>query len=77
MRMARSTYYFEINKVDVVKSRNERLMDEIQEIMNRYLIEFDNIESLQNTAIKSLPGPFSEIPVYILEKRRRNLSLDK
>ena len=34
MRMAKSTYYFEINKVDVVKSRNERLIAEIQEIFN-------------------------------------------
>ena len=32
--MAKSTYYFEINKVDVVKSRNERLISEIQEIYN-------------------------------------------
>ena len=32
--MAKSTYYFEINRVDVVKSRNERLMSEIQEIFN-------------------------------------------
>ena len=32
--MAKSTYYFEINKVDVVKSRNERLMKEIQEIFD-------------------------------------------
>ena len=34
MKMAKSTYYFEINKVDVVKSRNERLMSEIQEIFD-------------------------------------------
>ena len=33
--MAKSTYYFEINKVDVVKSRNERLMMDIQEIFDR------------------------------------------
>ena len=32
--MAKSTYYFEINKVDAVKSRNERLMAEIQEIFD-------------------------------------------
>ncbi len=32
--MAKSTYYFEINKVDVVKSRNEELMAEIQEIFD-------------------------------------------
>ena len=34
MRMAKSTYYFEINNVDVVKYRNERLMSEIQEIFD-------------------------------------------
>ena len=34
MRMARSTYYFEINKVDVVKSKNAKLMSEIQEIFD-------------------------------------------
>ena len=32
MRMAKSTYYFEINKIDVVKVRNIELMSEIQEI---------------------------------------------
>jgi len=32
--MARSTYYFEINRVDVVKVRNEELMDKIQEIFD-------------------------------------------
>ncbi len=32
--MARSTYYFEINKVDAVKSRNAELMTEIQEIFD-------------------------------------------
>ena len=32
--MARSTYYFEINKVDVVKVRNNKLMNEIQEIFD-------------------------------------------
>ena len=34
MKMARSTYYFEINKVDVVKVRNNKLMNEIQEIFD-------------------------------------------
>ena len=34
MRMAKSTYYFEINKVDVVKSRNESLISKIQEIFD-------------------------------------------
>ena len=32
--MAKSTYYFEINKVDVVKSRNTELIAEIQEIFD-------------------------------------------
>ena len=32
--MAKSTYYFEINKVDVVKIRNNALMAEIQEIFD-------------------------------------------
>lgn len=32
MQMAKSTYYFEINKVDAVKSRNKGLMSKIQEI---------------------------------------------
>ena len=34
MRMAKSTYYFEISKVDVVKSRNEELMIKIKEIFD-------------------------------------------
>ena len=32
MGMAKSTYYFEIQKVDVVQIRNKELMSEIQEI---------------------------------------------
>ena len=34
MKMAKSTYYFEINKVDVVKARNTELMTAIQEIFD-------------------------------------------
>ena len=34
MKMAKSTYYFEINKVDVVKARNAELMTEIQKIFD-------------------------------------------
>ena len=33
--MAKSTYYFEINKVDVVEVRNIELMDEIREIFEK------------------------------------------
>jgi len=32
MGMAKSTYYFEINKIDVVAERNKELMNEIEEI---------------------------------------------
>ena len=32
--MAKSTYYFEISKADVVKSRNTELMVQIQEIFD-------------------------------------------
>jgi transposase InsO family protein len=32
MDLAKSTYYFEISKVDVVEERNQKLMDEIKEI---------------------------------------------
>ena len=35
MQMAKSTYYFEISKVDVVKSRNAEIMVEITEIYNQ------------------------------------------
>ena len=34
MNMSKSTYYFEINKVDVVKVKNTELMAEIQEIFD-------------------------------------------
>ena len=34
MKMAKSTYYFEINKVDVVMERNKELMAEIQKIFS-------------------------------------------
>lgn len=33
--MARSTYYFEINKSDVVAERNKKLMAEIKEIFEQ------------------------------------------
>jgi len=32
MKLSKSTYYFEINKIDVVKFRNEEIIAEIQEI---------------------------------------------
>jgi len=32
--MAKSTYYYEINKIDIVKKRNEELMAEIREIFD-------------------------------------------
>ena len=32
MKMAKSTYYFEINKIDIVAERNKELMTEIEEI---------------------------------------------
>ena len=32
--MSKSTYYFEVNKVDAVMLRNKELMNEIQEIFN-------------------------------------------
>ncbi|MGX9359007.1 IS3 family transposase [Mycoplasma sp. 2575] len=35
-RMAKSTYYFEINKVDVVELRNEELLNEIKDIFNEH-----------------------------------------
>ena len=35
MKMAKSTYYFEINKVDAVKIRNKDLMNEIQMIFEQ------------------------------------------
>ena len=36
MGMAKSTYYFEINKVDVVESRNEELLNEIKDIFKEH-----------------------------------------
>lgn len=35
MKMAKSTYYFEINKVDVVRERNKELLEVIKEIFER------------------------------------------
>ncbi len=36
MKLAKSTYYFEINKVDVVELRNQMLMDEIKEVFEHH-----------------------------------------
>ena len=35
MEMPKSTYYFEINKEDVVAKRNEELLTEIRSIYNK------------------------------------------
>ena len=40
MGIARSTYYFELNKNDAVASRNKDLMDKIQEIFDIVFISF-------------------------------------
>ena len=36
MKMAKSTYYFELTKVDLVDKRNTELKDEIQKIFTEY-----------------------------------------
>ena len=36
MKMAKSTYYFELTKVDLVDKRNTELEDEIQKIFTEY-----------------------------------------
>ena len=36
MDLAKSTYYFEISKVDVIEERNQKLMDEIKEIFEHH-----------------------------------------
>ena len=36
MRMAKSTYYYEIKKVDAVQERNQALMAEIQTIFKKH-----------------------------------------
>ena len=36
MEMAKSTYYYEISKVDAVEVRNQKLMDEIKEIFEHH-----------------------------------------
>ncbi len=52
--MAKSTYYFEINKVDVVMERNKELMAEIQKIFDsnkgRYGVRRVYIKNLQTVA---------------------------
>ena len=39
MRLSRSTYYYELNKIDAVKARNKELMDEIKEIFVHHKYE--------------------------------------
>ena len=36
MGLAKSTYYFEISKVDIVEERNQKLMDEIKAIYHHH-----------------------------------------
>ena len=64
-----------INKKQLLSIRNigRKCYDEVYELMSKYWILFDDINSLNNHRISSLPGPFVEIPISELLKRRQML----
>ena len=39
--MAKSTYYFEISKIDVVAERNQKLLEEIKSIFDLHKCRYD------------------------------------
>lgn len=48
MRMTKSTYYFEINKVDAVKYRNEGLMSRFKKYLITTKVDTELEESIKN-----------------------------
>ncbi len=64
-----------INKKQLLSIRNigRKCYDEVYELMSKYWIIFDDINSLNNHRISSLPGPFVEIPISELLNRRQML----
>ena len=47
MHMARSTYYFEINKNNVVAECNQKILEEIKDIKKKdsYIIKIEDIDN--------------------------------
>ena len=44
--------------------------------MEKYGLEFDNINSLNNPKIQSMPGPFTEFPIISLTAKREKIKRD-
>ena len=60
----------------LAKSRNcgRKSINELDLIMERYGLEYSNIDSLRNPKVQSLPGPFTEIPRFVLERRSKEIA---
>jgi hypothetical protein len=54
MEMARSTYYFEINKTDAVANRNEELVVAIKDIFGRISVDMVYAEFIKNFKIEDI-----------------------
>lgn len=65
-----------IDRECFLKARNcgRKTWNELYLLMERYGLEFNNIDSLRNNKIQSFSGPFMEIPVYVLEQKSRDLN---
>lgn len=64
-----------ITKESLFKTRNfgRKSMDDVLNFMDTYDLEFNNIESLKNPKLSMLKGPYTDVPLCILEKRSREL----
>lgn len=65
-------------KQKIYRTRNfgRKSKTELEDLMNSLGIRFNDISSLQNDIIASMPGPFVEIPLYDLQERQKKLQND-
>ena len=65
-----------IERKSVYKVRNfgRKTWNELELLMEKYGIEFDNIDSLKNDRTQSFSGPFMAVPIYVLEQKSNELN---
>lgn len=65
-----------MERKSVYKVRNfgRKTWNELELLMEKYGIEFDNIDSLRNDRIQSFSGPFMAVPIYVLEQKSNELN---
>ena len=59
-----------------IRNCGRHSINEADLIMEKYGLEFDNINSLNNPKIQSMPGPFTEFPIISLTAKRESIKRD-